>query len=188
LRLDAEGVADADQRARVLEDIEGLEAAVSALIREARQPLRSGLPVATDVVQVLRDRTAFWSALADDQSRAWAVDLPTGAMPVRVHRTDLEAAIDVLLDNVFAHTPEGAGFRVTVSRVLGADVAQVIVDDDGPGFGDGAVVDRGTSLGGSTGLGLDIAKRTAAEGGGSFEISTRSGGGGRVVLSLPLAD
>jgi signal transduction histidine kinase len=185
LRLDAEGVADVEQRNRVLEDIDGLEAAVSALIREARQPLRSDIPV-SDLVQILRDRAAFWSPLADDQARSWDVDLPDTTLPVRVDGGDLAAAIDVLLDNVFAHTPEGTGFRITASRPPGQNNALVIVDDDGPGFASDAVVERGTSLGGSTGLGLDIAKRTAAECGGSFEVSTRSGGGGRVVLSLPL--
>jgi signal transduction histidine kinase len=189
LRLDAEGVADSDQRARVLEDIEGLEDALSALIREAREPLRSGLPAVADAVTVLRERASFWSALADDQGRVWEVDLPSIAMPVRLDRGQLEAAIDVLLDNVFVHTPEGTGLRISATRPpTGAPAIRIVIDDDGPGFANEGVLDRGTSYGGSTGLGLDIAKRTAAACGGSFDVSTRDGGGGRAVLLLPLAD
>jgi signal transduction histidine kinase len=44
-------------------------------------------------------------------------------------------------------------------------------------------VERGRSGGGSTGLGLDIARRTAEASGGALQLST-SGRGTEVVLEL----
>jgi signal transduction histidine kinase len=187
LRLDAEAVTDGEQRQRVLDDLDGIEEAVSALIREARHPIRADLLAVCDVGTVLRDRTAFWSALADDQDRRWSLDVAEGTFMARTLRADLEAAVDALFGNVFAHTPEGAGFRVSVYPTSGRRVA-IVIDDDGPGFVSGQVFERGRSGAGSTGLGLDIARRTASASGGSLEVSTRPGGGGRVVMTLALAE
>ena len=69
-------------------------------------------------------------------------------------------ASDILLGNVFAHTPEGTGFAVRLSRRAGGG-AWLVIADDGPGFGDADPTLRGRSSGGSTGLGLDIARRIA---------------------------
>ncbi|MEA2001197.1 MAG: two-component sensor histidine kinase, partial [Actinomycetota bacterium] len=60
----------------------------------------------------------------------------------------------------------------------------LIVDDQGPGFG-AEMAERGLSAAGSTGLGLDIATRTAAAAGGRLTIGTSGGGGGRVTVTLP---
>ena len=96
---------------------------------------------------------------------------------------DLEAAVDALLGNVVAHTPEGTGLLVALSRDP-AGGALLVVIDEGPGFEDGAVIARGRSGGGSTGLGLDIARRTAAASGGDLRIGRVPGGGGRVSMRL----
>jgi signal transduction histidine kinase len=58
----------------------------------------------------------------------------------------------------------------------------VTVRDEGPGLPDGAV-ERGRSGGGSTGLGLDIARRTAEAGGGRLRIDS-SPAGTTVTLEL----
>ncbi len=57
------------------------------------------------------------------------------------------------------------------------------VEDTGPGFADGDLVSQGSSGGGSTGLGLDIARQTAEASGGSLTIQTGTGGG-HVVVEL----
>ncbi len=44
-----------------------------------------------------------------------SVELPAGALAVRVAEQDLAACVDILLENVFAHTPEGTSFSVAVS-------------------------------------------------------------------------
>ncbi|MEV1171859.1 ATP-binding protein, partial [Nonomuraea sp. NPDC049784] len=45
----------------------------------------------------------------------------------------------------------------------------------------------GNSGGGSTGLGLDIARRTAESSGGGLTVSTPPGGGARVEVVLTAA-
>ena len=111
LRLDAEG----HGAAALLEDVDRLEAEVSELIRAARRPLHEEMAVRCDLAEVVEDRAAFWGALADDDDRRWECRIePGGPHPVRLPREDVAAAIDVLLGNVFAHTPEGTPYAVSV--------------------------------------------------------------------------
>src|SRR5207245_7350026 len=96
--------------------------------------------------------------LAEDQERRMTVEVAREPVPVLVAADDLATCVDNLLGNVFAHTPEGAGFAVRLGR-RAAGGAWLVVADDGPGFGDADPTRRGQSSGGSTGLGLSIARR-----------------------------
>ena len=111
------------------------------------------------------------------------VDVAPGPVPVFVAADDLATCADILLGNVFAHTPEGAGFAVRLSR-RAAGGAWLVVADDGPGFGAADPPLRGQSSGGSTGLGLDIARRIAEASGGTLIIGRSASGGGSVTLGL----
>ncbi len=62
----------------------------------------------------------------------------------------------------------------------------VEVADKGPGMPGHDVVERGRSVSGSTGLGLDIARRVAERGGGSIVVGTPTAGPGR-LRSRPAA-
>ena len=184
LRLDAEGHGAAD----LVEDVDRLEAEVSELIRAARRPLHEAMAVRSDLVEVVEDRAAFWGALADDDGRRWECHIdPAGPHLVRLPRDDVVAAVDVLLGNVFAHTPDGTPYALEVRA--SEDRVELAVEDGGVGIPAGSPLDRGSSPGGSTGLGLDIAASTARAGGGAlrFEHSERLGGA-RVVLDLPRAE
>jgi signal transduction histidine kinase len=55
--------------------------------------------------------------------------------------------------------------------------------DEGDGLPTG-VADRGSSRTGSTGLGLDIARRAAAAAGGALTLGVGPGGGTAVTLEL----
>ena len=117
LRLDAEG----HGAAALLEDVDRLEAEVSELIRAARRPLHQEMAVRCDLAEVVEDRTAFWGALADDDDRRWECRIePGGPHPVHLPREDVAAALDVLLGNVFAHTPDGTPYAVSVQRIAGS--------------------------------------------------------------------
>jgi signal transduction histidine kinase len=96
---------------------------------------------------------------------------------------DLGDALDALLGNVFSHTPDGVAFRVAVGVAPGPR-PWVEVSDAGPGMPSEDVVARGRSVSGSTGLGLDIARRVAERGGGSMVIGRDPRGGACVQLLL----
>jgi signal transduction histidine kinase len=192
LRLDAEGLADAEEARRLADDVDELERAVTGVIRQARRPAQEELVVAeTDAAKVAADRLAFWAPLAEDQERAFEFrgpdcgddGRPTASTTVAVSVDELEAALDVLLGNVFAHTPEGTAFRVEVRPLSDGGIA-LAVEDEGPGLSLEFVA-RGVSGTGGTGLGLDIARRTAEDAGGVFRISRSAAGGARIALELP---
>jgi signal transduction histidine kinase len=158
-----------------------LEGEVDTIIAAARRPSRAAR--ACDAAEVLRERLAFWSALAEDQGRPW--ELVGATLPVRVPvpASELTAAVDALLGNVFRHTAEGTAFSVTLHE--GQGQVGVLIADAGPGIPDPeAALERGASGSGSTGLGLDIARRLAESTGGTLRLDRSSLGGAQVQLWL----
>lgn len=186
LRLDAESLPEDEQADRLRTDVERLERMVDEVIREARRPLREGVAARADLGRVARDRTAFWAVLAEDQQRPLGIDMPVEPLLVAVDARDLGDALDALIGNVFSHTDEGVGFRVSGGRGS-AGTAWLEVADDGPGFPGLEVLERGQSVSGSTGLGLDIARRMAERSGGWIELGASALGGARVRLVLGMA-
>ncbi|MFG7947122.1 sensor histidine kinase, partial [Streptomyces cacaoi] len=175
LRLDAEGLRDKEEAARIGASVAALERSVDGVIRAAR---RAGAEPGTqrcDLAAVTRERADFWTPLAEDQDRAVTVSVPRGAVPVRVAPDELAAVLDTLIGNVLDHTPEGCGLWLTVEPASPDEdgCAVLRVEDDGPGFDDDAVAERGASGAGSTGLGLDIARTAAEDSGGGVRL-TRS--------------
>jgi signal transduction histidine kinase len=185
LRLDAEAAGDP----ALVADVERLEGAISELIHSARRPLHPGMVGAVcDLVSVARERAEFWSALAEDDGREWTLDVngAHGPCPVALSSGEAAAALDALVGNVFAHTPEGTPYAVRVEVADGT--ARLVVADAGAGIhAPGDALDRGVTGGGSTGLGLDIARQAAEAAGGSIAIDRSSRGGAQVSLVLPLA-
>jgi signal transduction histidine kinase len=181
LRIDVESLADPQDRARLAADLDAVERTVNDVIREARRPVRDGIEPACDASEVVKDRVQFWSALAEEERRPTHVYIPPSPVAVRVSREDLCACVDALLGNVFAHTPEGGGFSVTLTS-LAAGGGRLVVEDEGPGLPDDAMLSRGTSGAGSTGLGLDIVGRTAERSGGSVRVGRSVVGGASIEL------
>jgi signal transduction histidine kinase len=180
LRIDAESLRDS----RLLDDVTAMERTVSEIIQEARRR-RGGQPegIPCDAAAVIAERAAFWRPLAEDQDRWMSLEVPTDPALVQVSRDDLASCADILLENVFTHTPEGAGLAIRLSHRAGGG-AWLVVADDGPGFPPGGPVRRGLSGGGSTGLGLDIARRIAEASGGTLTIGRSASGGGCVTLGF----
>jgi signal transduction histidine kinase len=185
LRLEAESLRDPDDAARMAAAADGVERAVTAVIRQARRRGEHRPAGGCDATAVVADRVAFWAVLAEDTDRAVHRDLPAHPLPVAVPADDLAAALDAVLGNVFAHTPDGTAFSVSL-RPRADGGATLIVADDGPGFPGShtGVLRRGQSGAGSTGLGMDIARRAAEAGGGSLHIDSSTAGGARVRLEL----
>jgi signal transduction histidine kinase len=162
--------------------IDRLEREIDLIIRAARRPAPDE-PSGCDAAEVMADRFGFWSALAEDQGRPCQLTGTDRPAPVPVPRSDLAAAADSLIGNIFKHTAEGTGFAVTLHHGEGAVL--VFVADAGPGIADpDAALRRGSSGGGSTGLGLDIARRVAESTGGGLKIGTSALGGAQVQMRL----
>ena len=182
VRLDAEALTDAAERDRLLAGLDTLEESVNRLITEIRQAPR---PVShrADLAEAVRDRMAFWSVLAKSQQRPFEVRAPARRVEIGLDRGDLDAAIDALLSNVFAHTPEKTPFSIQLRRTAAAAQSwSLIVEDQGPGA-KAPEVQPGSRRG--TGLGLDIVRRTAERVGGTVIIGTGKTGGYRVEIRLP---
>lgn len=189
LRLDAEGVSDKQVALRLQDHILVLQRSIDAIVKEARRPVRTDLAALSDAAATVRERVTFWSALAEDQGRPMTVSLPASgqAVHVAIAADDLGDLVDVLIDNVFAHTADGTPFAVTLE--IRADRAVLVVADHGadgsPGQPAGHPPENQV---GHTGLGLDIARRTATGCGGSLRTGPGPDGGTRVEVELPLVD
>jgi signal transduction histidine kinase len=181
LRLDAEGLRDPADAERVGTHVSALERMLTSVIHSARRPQREGRMPSCDATAVVGERVAFWSALAEDQQRRNTVSLPSQPVLVRASGEDLAAAVDALLENVIAHTPEGTAFTVTLAQT--PDGARLEVSDDGPGLPPEEPV-RGRSDRGSSGLGLDIARRCAEATGGALTLGAGPTGGALITLEL----
>ncbi|MFV2100696.1 ATP-binding protein [Micromonospora sp. LOL_024] len=199
LRLDAEALesddtsvgsfsqAELDHRRgirRIRQAIVTLEGEIDVLIKTTRKTVATeALPAMCDVSEVVRDRMVFWAALAGDQNRPHRVSGAQLRIPAPVPRAELAAALDAVIGNVFRYTPQGTAFEVAVSRRDG--YVAIRIDDAGPGIVDSdRALRRGTSDQGSTGLGLDIAKRVALQASGSVSIDRARLGGASVVMLL----
>ncbi|MEU1052212.1 HAMP domain-containing sensor histidine kinase [Streptomyces sp. NPDC005876] len=191
LRLNAASLGGSQAAEQTRAAVEQLEREVDTIIRTARQAKPRTAPAGPgagcDAAEVVRERMGFWSALAEDEGRTWRMAGADRPVRIPVARADLAAALDALLGNVFRHTPEGTAFAVDVHNA--EDAVIVLVSDAGPGIADpGAAMARGRGSGtdGSTGLGLDIARRLAESTGGDVRIGSSVLGGTEVRLWLQL--
>jgi signal transduction histidine kinase len=187
LRLDAEALPPDPTTERLLEDLDDLERTVDYVIHQARSGSTTGVASAArvDIATVVADRVAFWRVLAEDQGRDITSELASDGAIVAMAADDASATVDALLGNVFAHTPEGS--PISVTSIIRSDDVLVAIEDGGPGLPDLGVLERGRSHGSSSGLGLDIARRSVEAAGGDFRIGgSRRLGGAMIVLRLPL--
>lgn len=128
-----------------------------------------------DLVRLVVD--AVNDAAVSAPTHQWLIDVPDGAVWVRVDQARLHQAIANLLSNARVHTPEGT--TVTVQVTAGAADVDVSVTDDGPGidrellphlFGRFVRADRSRSReAGSFGLGLSIVASIVEAHGGTVE-------------------
>jgi signal transduction histidine kinase len=167
LRLQVEAMPDRERAEELNTQVSSLERTLTAVISAARRPQREGRVPHCDAVEVTRQRAAFWEPLFEDQGRELALDLPDKPAMVRSSAEDLGAALDALVENVVAHTPDGTPARITLTRTETG--VRIVVADEGPGIPLGAG-ERGRSDRGSTGLGLDIARRCAEAAGGNLTL------------------
>ncbi|MFD6885605.1 ATP-binding protein [Streptomyces sp. NPDC059957] len=211
LHLATERMAGSPESARVEAAVCALETELRAIITAARTPLavgpmgqgmlgpETGTEAGTEhqaarpgpagprceAADVVRGRTAFWAVLAEQQNRPCSLDLTQEPAAVGLCEDDVAAVVDALIGNVFRHTPPGTPFAVRVART--AQAVELVVEDDGPGIPEpDQALSRGSSTG-SSGLGLDIARRAGSVTGGSVRISRGPRGGARITVVFGLA-
>jgi two-component system sensor histidine kinase RegB len=112
-------------------------------------------------------------------------------MPCRISPVEFSRSLIDLLDNAReAQTDTAAHIRVTVRRDGGT--VEINIDDNGPGFSEDVITRLGepflTSKTDGSGLGLFTAFALTHSLSGSFAVHNREGGGGSVVIRLPLSD
>ncbi|WP_328792273.1 MULTISPECIES: HAMP domain-containing sensor histidine kinase [unclassified Streptomyces] len=209
LHLASERMAGTPESARVEAAVHALESELQAIIATARTPLAVG-PMGhgmrsaetntgrqttgagpspecprSEAAEVVRRRTAFWSVLAEQQDRPCSLDLTQEPTAVSLSDDDIAAVVDALIGNVFSHTPAGTAFGVRVART--AQAVELVVEDSGPGIPEpDRALSRGSSTG-SSGLGLDIARRAAAVTGGTMRIAHGPQGGAHITVVFALA-
>ncbi|CCH30022.1 HAMP domain-containing sensor histidine kinase [Actinosynnema sp. NPDC047251] len=186
LRLDADAIGGGPVADRIRSAVTVLGHDVDRII-ESLHPVASAAGGSCDVVEVVRARMGFWSAHAEDQGRPCEVDLPYEPTPVPLTGDEVGAVVDALLENVFHHTPARSAVSVAVVRHAGW--ITLAVEDGGPGIADPErALHRGSSGGGSTGLGLDIARAAAEATGGTIHVERGRLGGARIRLRFGESD
>jgi signal transduction histidine kinase len=180
LRLQAESLGSPDERAAMLAQVDRLEHAMDQVMDLARSRAVSA-PARCDMNRVVAARAEFWKVLADEQGRELAVDLGVVDDEVPLGADDLGVLVDAIVGNVFAHTAPGTALSIVTG---GRRAPWLEISDEGTGFGDVDGLTRGVSGSGSTGLGLDIVRKTVTAGGGSLRLDDRPEGGAvvRVVF------
>ena len=122
------------------------------------------------------------------------LSLSTPAAPVALtgDAAALEQAALALIDNAVKMSPPGGAVQVRVSK--DTDRAELLVEDDGPGFEPGEAErvfepyeqgQAGRRAGGS-GLGLSVTRWIVERHGGDVAAASRSNGGGVVRFRIPL--
>ncbi|HEX6352463.1 ATP-binding protein [Actinophytocola sp.] len=177
-----EAQAALEQAERLAEVLDELMAAA----REARSAGAEPVDLAVDLPSI----TEEWRAPLRAAGRSLKVRVEAG-LYAKVSPGRLREVIGVLLDNALRH---GSG-TVTLSAresvgTSGNDTVVIEVTDMGPGVPDELaehVFERGVSGGGSTGLGLALARALVDSDGGRLELSAKRPATFTVFLPVPRA-
>jgi signal transduction histidine kinase len=192
MRLRAEFVEDEEERSLWLTDLDELERIADSAILLVREESGKTSP------ETLRLDTLVAGIAGELKTQNLNVTVTgTQTVSVRAGRLALSRALRNLMINAATH---GRKASVRVAGADGADgaVAQVIIEDEGPGIPPELLcrvfepffrVDPGRrqNIAGA-GLGLTIAREIIQRAGGDIKISNRDGGGLRQVVELTKVD
>ena len=140
-----------------------------------------------DLGELVTATVGRWQARADERRMTLERRIDPGAGTVWIARSDLERALDVLVENALGYAPEGS------TVVVGADPGVITVRDHGPGIAEDElelVFERfhrgraGRAGAPGSGLGLAIARELARAWGGDLVLGNARGGGAIATLSL----
>ena len=190
LQLRLEALADHEEPETAAEAGAALEQAerLAEVLDELLAAARAARSVDAEPLDLRAELTAIaeeWREPLRGEGRALKVRVPEG-MLARATPGRLREAIGVLLDNALRH---GEGPVVLSAR---SDDSAIVVEvsDGGAGVPDelaGHIFERGVSGGGSTGVGLSLARALVDADGGRLELSTARPATFSVFLPVPKA-
>ena len=180
LKLRAEFVDDDEQRAKMLADLDEMEAMIASTLAFARDDAARERRVPVDVAAMLASLAADFGAVYSGPDRLMLQAGPVG----------LKRAFANLLENAQAYAGDA---HVTLSETRAG--VEVTVEDEGPGIPDGELEQvfapfyrlehsRNRETGG-TGLGLAVARSAIRAHGGDIRLANRPSGGLRAAITLP---
>ena len=190
LKLRAEYMEDDEQRAKMLADLDEMEAMVAATLAFGKDITTTEPVTRLDLASLLR---TILDEVADmDPDRAGALDYKGPQhMPVNARPLALKRALSNLITNAMKY---GDAARVTLHAPV-KGVVRIDIDDDGPGIPVEEMervfepfrrleTSRNRETGGS-GLGLSIARNIVRAHGGDIVLTNQSKGL-RVTVTLPV--
>jgi signal transduction histidine kinase len=178
-------VDEIDATSRLVDDLLVLARVDSAELPLRRQP--------TDLSELAREATDAVAPLAGGSELSLSFSAPPGLL-ADVDPDRIRQVLRILLDNAIAYTPAGGKIHVSVERH--DNRARIAVTDTGAGIApveQGRVFDRfyradraRARATGGTGLGLAIARALVQAHGGEIGLTSESGRGTTVWLTVPL--
>jgi signal transduction histidine kinase len=189
--IDTDPVAARRDIEAATEETERLQRLVEGLLMLARADQKILPTEAIDLHEIVTERVAIWSPLAEERGVTLTADAGDG-LAARAVPGALEQIVDNFIDN--ALNASGPGNEITVSARRDNGWAAVHVSDRGPGMPTDQLQHafdrfwRSASTGRSgSGLGLAIVRQLAEASGGEVAVANRPGGGLDASVRLPLA-
>jgi signal transduction histidine kinase len=191
LKLRAEFVDDDEQRAKILADLEELEAMVSATLAFGRD-VRSGEPVSPiDLAELLQTVLDEAGDARPEAAEMLGYEGPAH-LTVRARSLSLKRALANLVGNAVIY---GGSARVRLAPPVDG-ILTIGIEDDGPGIPPDDLErvfepfhrgepSRSRETGG-VGLGLPIARNIIRAHGGDVVLANRPSGGAKATVTLPV--
>ncbi|MFO1394908.1 MAG: ATP-binding protein [Steroidobacteraceae bacterium] len=178
----------------IVQQVEAMKEMVNAFSEYARAPRFEMAPVGLN--KLVTEVTDLYRAQVTGRGVRMEVQLDPSLGTVVADQGRLRQLLHNLLTNAVealeGHPDGGIRVSTRLADSGGAGIAEVVVEDNGPGFPRelvGQVFDPYvTTKARGTGLGLAIVRKIVEEHGGSIEADNRPDGGARVRIGLPVSD
>lgn len=185
LRLRSEFVEDGEQQAKMLVDLDEMEAMIASVLTFARDD-------ASAEPREMRDLVALVQSVCDDMADTGRLVAfhHEGRLALACRPVALRRALANVIDNAVKY-----GDRARVDLNATDERVTILIDDEGPGIPEGEMEkvfepfyrleqSRNRETGG-TGLGLSVARSIIRAHGGDIVLGKRDEGGLRVEIVLP---
>jgi signal transduction histidine kinase len=184
---DGNGTAADPQLEAAIGEVDRLARTVEELLILSRGGVRQLAGTLVDLDELAGSAIERWRSTAAEKGIALVRRRDRAPATAWIGRSDLERALDALIENALGYAPAGTTVTVVTSQ------GRIAVLDRGPGLAEGEleyVFERfhrgaaGRSGAPGSGLGLSIARELMREWGGDVTIGNRDGAGAVATLSL----